>query len=402
VRWSRDGGSLYWLTNRDSEFLRLARYDLATKEEVPFTAGIPWDIEEYDLSGNGKSIVLVANEDGLSRVHVVDAKTGQPRFTPRLPVGQISNLSFRGRSQEFAYTWSSPRLPPGVYSYDLATRWQTEWIRPREASSKAGRADDPSLIRYPTFDGLQIPAFVRRPPPSFPGPHPVLIDLHGGPDSQARPHFSSFSDYLCHELGIALIAPNVRGSSGYGRTFERLDDGRKREGAVRDVGALLDWIATQPDLDPARVAVRGGSYGGYLALATLMHYGDRLRGGIDDAGISHFETFMVDAAPVAIEGWRDEYGDEREPETIAYFRTISPLAHASQINRPLLVIHGTNDPRVRVGEADRIVAAVRRRGVPVWYVRFDGEGHNVERREHTLYAQHAQVLFLYHYLLPES
>jgi dipeptidyl aminopeptidase/acylaminoacyl peptidase len=229
-----------------------------------------------------------------------------------------------------------------------------------------------------------------------------LIDLHGGPDAQSRPHFSSLSDYLSNELGIALIAPNVRGSSGYGLTYERLDNGRKREDAVRDVGALLDWIAARPDLDAARVAVRGGSYGGYLALATLMHYGDRLRAGIDIAGISHFETFMADAPPVAIEGWRDEYGDERQPETIPFFRSISPLAQARKINRPLLVLHGTNDPRVQVGEGERIVAALRARGVPVWYVRFEGEGHNVERRAHSLYEQHAQVLFLYHYLLPEG
>jgi dipeptidyl aminopeptidase/acylaminoacyl peptidase len=402
VRWSRDGGSLYWLTNRDSGYLRLARYDLGTKQETCLTPGIPWDVEEYDIAANGRTIVLVANEDGQSRLHVIDSRTGQGRFTPEIADGVIANLSFRGRSQEFAFTWSSHRMPPGIYSYDLATRWRTEWVKPRKGSPRAGTGEDLVSIRYPSFDGLQVPAFVRRPPPSFSGPHPVLIDLHGGPDSQARPRFSALSDYLSNELGIALIQPNVRGSSGYGQGYERLDDARSREDAVRDVGALLDWIAAQPDLDPARVAVRGDSYGGYLALASVMHHGDRLRGAIDIAGISHFETFMVDAPPVAIDGWRDEYGDERQPETIRFFREISPLAHAGKLNRPLLVFHGQNDPRVRVGEAERIVAAVRARGVPVWFVRFEGEGHRFERRGHSLYEQHAQILFLYQYLLPEA
>jgi dipeptidyl aminopeptidase/acylaminoacyl peptidase len=402
VRWSKDGTALYWLTNRDSDFLQLARYDLGTNREVPLTSGIPWDIEEYDISGNGRTIVLVANEDGRSRLHVIDARTGQARPTPRFADGLISNVSFRGSSQEFAFTWSSPHSPPGIYSYDLATRWRTEWARPRKGSPRAGSGDDPALIRYPSFDGLPIPAFVRLPGPWFPGPHPVLIDLHGGPDSQARPEFSSLSDYLLNELGIALIAPNVRGSSGYGQAYEKLDNGRNREDAVRDVGALIDWIATQPDLDASRVAVRGGSYGGYLALATLMKYGDRLRGAIDLAGISHFETFLEDAPALAIDGWRDEYGDERDPATLKFFREISPLSHADKIRRPVLVMHGENDPRVKVGEADRIVAAVRAGGVPVWYVRFDGEGHHFQRRDHSLYQQHAQILFLSRYLLPEG
>jgi dipeptidyl aminopeptidase/acylaminoacyl peptidase len=402
VRWSKDGGSLYWLTNRDSDFQRLARYDLGTNQEVSLTPNIPWDVEEYDISGNGRSIVLVANEDGRSRLHVIDARTGQARPTPRFADGVISNLSFRGKSQEFAFTWSSPHSPPGIYSYDLTTRWRTEWAKPRQGSPRAGSGDDPALMRYSSFDGLPIPAFVRLPGPWFPTPHPVLIDLHGGPDSQARPEFSSLSDYLLNELGIALIAPNVRGSSGYGQAYEKLDNGRNREDAVRDVGALIDWIATQPDLDASRVAVRGGSYGGYLALASLMKYGDRLRGAIDLAGISHFETFLEDAPALAIEGWRDEYGDERDPATLRFFRAISPLAHADRIKKPLLVLHGENDPRVKVGEADRIVAAVRDGGGPVWYIRFEGEGHQFERREHSLYQQHAQILFLSRYLLPED
>ena len=202
------------------------------------------------------------------------------------------------------------------------------------------------------------------------------------------------------ELGIALISPNVRGSSGYGLEYEGLDDGRKREDGVRDIAALLDWIASQRDLDASRVAVRGGSYGGYMALAAMMHYSHRLRAGIDISGISSLETCLRDALDCAVAGWRAEYGDERDPETRQFLRTISPLENAAQIRRPLLVIHGENDPRVKVAEAERIVTAVRRNGVPVWYVRFSGEGHGFDRREHNLYSQHAQVLFLSQFLLP--
>ena len=400
VRWSRDGGALYWLTNRNSEFLRLGRYDLATKEETPLTAHIPWDIEEYDISGNGNSIVLVANEDGQSRLHVIDARTGDRRPTPRFADGLISNVNFRPRSQEFAFTWSSPQSPPGIYSYDLATRWKTEWIKPRPASPKAGTAERPELIRYESFDGRKIPAFVRRPKPTIEGPYPVLIELHGGLASQARPAFSSLDDYLVDELGIALVSPNVRGSSGYGLEYEGLDDCQKREDGVRDIAALLDWIASQRDLDASRVAVRGGSYGGYMTLSAMMHFSHRLRAGIDISGISSLETSLAEALDCAVAGWRAEYGDERDPETRQFLRAISPLENAAMIKRPLLVIHGENDPRVKVAEAERIVAAVRRNGVPVWYVRFSGEGHGFDRREHSLYSQHAQVLFLCRFLLP--
>jgi dipeptidyl aminopeptidase/acylaminoacyl peptidase len=305
-------------------------------------------------------------------------------------------------SEEFAFTWSCSQSPSGIYSYDLATGRRTEWVKPRRGDRETRSAEEAVLIRYPTFDGRQIPAFVRRPASRSRGPCAVLIDIHGGPDSQARPGFSTIADFILNELGIALVWPNVRGSSGYGRAYKSLDDLMRREDAVRDIGALLDWIATQPDLDASRVAVSGSSYGGYLALAAMVQYGDRLRAGIDVSGVSDFQIDLTDALPTAIEGWSGEYGDERDLETRRFFQRISPLANAGKIRKPLLVIHGANDPRVKLEEAERIVQAVRNNGVPVWYVRFDGEGHSFLKREHGLYSQHAQILFLSEFLIPKG
>jgi dipeptidyl aminopeptidase/acylaminoacyl peptidase len=247
-----------------------------------------------------------------------------------------------------------------------------------------------------------IPAFVRRHDRKFGGRRPVLIHIHGGPSSQALPVYSGLDDYLIGEFGLTIIAPSVRGSTGYGRTYEKLDDGLLREDSVKDIGSLLDWIATQPDLDPSRVAVSGGSYGGYMTLATLVRYGDRLRAGIDFLGFSDFETFLGSDLPSVVAASRDEYGDERDSKVRAFFRRISPLRNARQIRKPLLIMHGSNDPRVRMEESERIAAEVRKNDTPVWSVLFDGEGHGLELRDHAIYYQHAQILFLKRFLLGES
>jgi dipeptidyl aminopeptidase/acylaminoacyl peptidase len=402
VRWSLDGGSLFWATDRDSEYDHLAKYDLATDRETSLTGAIPRDVDDFALSDDGSTIVYVTNADGLSSLHVLNTRTGEEQPAPRFAEGIITSLTFRPKSREFAFEWECSRQPSGIYSYDLNTGRRTSWVEPTPCSPRAGSVEEPMLVHFPSFDGRMIPAFVRRPHRRFPGRRPVLIDIHGGPYSQHRPHFSGTHDYLIGELGLAVIAPNVRGSTGYGRDYEKLDNGSLREDAVRDIGSLLDWIASQPDMDASRVAVSGGSYGGYMALATLVRYGDRLRAGIDWMGVSDFETFMKSALPSFSDCFRDEYGDEREPEVREFFGRISPLRNAAQIRRPLLVVHGSNDPRVKAGESERIVAEVRKNGTPVWSIRFEGEGHGIEQREHKVYFQHSQVLFIKRYLLGEG
>jgi dipeptidyl aminopeptidase/acylaminoacyl peptidase len=399
-RWSKGGKALYWVTDHDSEFAHLVRYDLVTREVAPLLAdAIPWDVEGYDLADDGRTIALAVNEDGLSRLHVVDGQTGRERPAPRLAAGRISKMTFRPNSLEFAFEWTSAQSPPGIYSCDLATGRRTEWVRPESGSPAAGRAPAPELVRFRSFDGLRIPAFLRRPPPRFPGPHPVLIEIHGGPAAQYRPQFDALEDYLVDELGLALIHPNVRGSTGYGRSYEGLDDGRRREDSVKDIGALLDWIATRPDLDGSRVAVSGGSYGGYMVLASLIRYGDRLKAGIDVVGFSSFLTLLRNKRELDRDFARGEYGDERDPAMAAFLRRISPLEDADRIRRPLLVIHGRNDPRVTAAESEQIVAAVRKNGVPVWFIQARGEGHGFARSDNQRYLGRVRVEFLRRYLL---
>ena len=402
VRWSRDGRSLYWTTDLDSEFLRLTRFDLASKQSRVLTAAIPWDVDAFDLADDGKTIALIANEDGYSRLHVLDAETGAERPAPRLPDGVVSRLTFRPGSVELGLTLSSARSPSDAYSCDLATGTLERWTRSETGGLDPDGFPEPELIRYPTFDGRSIPAFVYRPGPKFPGPRPALIEIHGGPESQYRPAFLGRANYLVNELGITLIYPNVRGSAGYGKSYLTLDNGLRREDAVKDIGALLDWVATRPDLDAGRVAVAGGSYGGFMALSTLTHYGDRLRAGIDVVGISNFVTFLRNTQGYRRDLRRAEYGDEREPSMHEHLLAISPLTSAARIRNPLLVVQGKNDPRVPITEAEQIVARVRDRGGPVWYVVGKNEGHGFAKKRNQDYEQAARTLFLRQFLLGEG
>jgi dipeptidyl aminopeptidase/acylaminoacyl peptidase len=227
----------------------------------------------------------------------------------------------------------------------------------------------------------------------------VLIDIHGGPAGQYTPAFSPLTQYLITRLGIAVIAPNVRGSSGYGKEYIMLDDFEKREHSVYDIGALLDWIARQPDLDASRICVAGGSYGGYMALASLVHYSDRLTCGIDVVGISNFVTFLENTGKYRQDLRRTEYGDERDPDMRRYLETISPLTNAHRIEKPLLVVQGLNDPRVPVTEAEQIVKAVRKNNQDVWYLLAENEGHGFAKKSNRDFYQCVKILFLKKHLL---
>ena len=324
VRFGRDGRALYWTTDLDSEFRRLARYDLAAGQSSVLTAAIPWDVEGYDLSDDGRTIVLTTNEDGLSKLHILDVATGAERPVPAVPAGQIGGLKFRRGTQEFAFTLASARAPGDVYSYDLASERLERWTASETGGIDASKLAEPELIHYPTFDGRQIPAFVYRPGPKFAGPRPVLVDIHGGPEGQTRPGFLGRLNYLIDELGIAVVFPNVRGSAGYGKSYLKLDNGFAREDSVKDIGALLDWIKTQPNLDASRIGVAGGSYGGYMSLATMTHFSDRLKCGIDIVGISNFVTFLKNTQGYRRDLRRAEYGDERDPKMREHLDRVSP------------------------------------------------------------------------------
>ena len=400
--FSKDGASLYWTTDINTEFLRLGRYDFSTKAQTLLTTSIHWDVEGFDLSDDNRTVVMATNEDGLSKLHVLDVATGQELPAPRLPAGQVGGLKFRERSREFGFSFGSARSPADVYSCNLDDNVVQRWTTSETGGLDTSKLAEPDLIHFASFDGRNIPAFVYRPSKPAQGRRPVLIDIHGGPEGQFRPGYLGRANALIDELGIVMIYPNVRGSSGYGKDYLKLDNGRLREDSVTDIGFLLDWIARQPDLDSSRVAVQGGSYGGYMALASMTHFNDRLKAGIDVVGISNFVTFLNNTQAYRRDLRRAEYGDEREPGMAEFLQKISPLNSADKITHPLLVVQGKNDPRVPVTESEQVVAKVRKNGGPVWYVVGKNEGHGFAKKPNQDYQQAVQVTFLRRYLLGQD
>jgi len=413
LRFGPDGQSVYFTSDRGGEFVRLYRKDLANGEVTALTGDVAWNVERFEISTDGRYLAWTVNEEGYSRLYLRDLDTGRFVALPGLPDGVIYGFEFGPRSGRLALTLSRPTSSADVYTIDLTKRTLARWTRSELGGLDRAGFVAPDLVRYPTFDAVDgsdpdasgaerrtIPAFVYR--PETPGPHPVVIDIHGGPESQARPWFSPDTQFLVKELDVAVVVPNVRGSSGYGRSYHQLDDRRRREDAVRDIGALLEWIGRRPDLDERRVAVTGGSYGGYMVLASLARYPERLRAGVDVVGISSFVTFLESTRDYRRDLRREEYGDERDPEMRAFLESISPVNHADRIRDPLLVAQGANDPRVPASESEQMVAEIRRSGGTVWYLLARDEGHGFRKKRNRDFYQAAKALFLERLLLDGS
>ncbi|MCY3810890.1 MAG: S9 family peptidase [Gammaproteobacteria bacterium] len=386
------GDDVYFTADMDAEFMRLHRLDLATNTVAVLTADTPWDVATFAVSRDKARLAYVVNENGLSRLYAFETKDRRFTALPELPAGIIYSLRFDPHDDRLGFTVSSATTPSDAFSVDFASRQLTRWTMSEIGGLRRSRLAQPTPIAYESFDGRSIPAFIYK--PSQAGPHPVIVNIHGGPEGQARPGFSPSTQFYLNELGAAVIFPNVRGSAGYGKSYLRLDNGRAREDSVRDIGALLDWIAEQPDLDADRVAVMGGSYGGYMVLASLVHYGDRLRAGVERVGISNFVTFLENTQPYRQDLRRAEYGDERDPDMRAFLESISPLNHVAEIDTPLLISQGLNDPRVPASESEQIVAALKARGVPVWYVLAKNEGHGFSRKANRDYLTGVTAQFL--------
>ena len=406
-RWAKDGKSVYTTSDKDSETLRLVRLDVDGKTAV-LSGDLSWDVEGLDVADDGTRLAFFTNEDGFSRLHMLDLATGKPLPSPDLPPGVSNRVEFRPGSHEVGFSLSWAQSPSDVYSYDADSRRLERWTASETGGLNPEQFAVPKLVRFPTFDETApgkkrtIPAFLYRPPADrFKGPRPVYVNIHGGPEGQSRPGFIGPWNYILNELGVAVIRPNIRGSTGYGKTFSKLDNGDKREDSVQDIGALLDWIATQPDLDASRVMVGGGSYGGYMVLASLMHYSPRLRCAFDTVGISNFVTFLENTSDYRRDLRRVEYGDERDPKMRAYLESIAPANHADKMTRPLLVAQGANDPRVPLSESDQIVAKVQANGAPVWYLVAKDEGHGFQKKVNTDYQREVLVEFMRQYLLGE-
>ena len=393
-----DGKSILIASDAGGEFSRLARLDLASQKYTWLTDDIPWDVSDIAVEPITGDIVVVVNEDGASRLYLLSHGDGSRRAL-KLPLGIVSGLEFSPDGRRLGFTLARPDSPPDAYSLTVAEGELTRWTFSEVGGLNPASFLAPSRIQFKSFDDRMIPAYYFRPRVASSSKKvPVFISIHGGPESQYQPFFSPIIQYHLNELGMAVICPNVRGSSGYGKTYLALDNAEKREDSVKDIGALLDWIAQQPELDPSRVVVSGGSYGGYMVLASLTHFGERIKAGIDIVGIANFVTFLERTAPYRVDLRRAEYGDERDPRMRATFDRISPLNNADKIRSALMVVHGRNDPRVPFFEAEQIAAKVRASGKPVWTLFANNEGHGFAKRDNSDYQRAVEVLFLKQHL----
>ncbi len=384
-------GSLLTVTDKDSEFHNLVR--IAPDGTVTnYTSDLGWGVSDWVLSPDEKTVVFTVNEGGLGTIRLMDVASGLVRPGPTLPVGIASGLVFSPSGAQVGFTFNGATSPADAWSFDLATLNLTRWTEAETGGLATDSFLTPVMFDYPNADGMDIPAFIYK--PEGPGPHPVIISIHGGPESQSRPGFNSTYQYWAKELGLAVVVPNVRGSSGYGKTYVSLDNGVNRKKSVEDIGALLDWIGTQGDLDASKAVVHGGSYGGYMVLASMIDYADRLAAGVNIVGISDFKTFLENTEGYRVDLRREEYGDERDPAIAAFFDEISPLKNASKITKPLFIIQGFNDPRVPYTESEQILAAMKASGVKSWFMMAMDEGHGFRKKGNREAQREAETLFL--------
>ena len=403
--WDKTGTKIYATTNLGREFNTLVQYNVETKKIEYITDKIPWNIDDGATNKSRTKTVFTANENGFSQVYLMDLGTNKYEKIPDLPIGQIYSLKFHPSRDEIAMVMNTTETPGDIYSLDLNTRNIKRWTTSEVGGLDTSTFPKPELIHYETYDEVDgkkrmIPAFVYKPSKSE-GPHPVMISIHGGPEAQHTPYFSSFYAFLANEMGIAVIAPNVRGSAGYGKTYLKLDNGFNREDSVMDIGKLIEWITNNSDFDKDRIAVYGGSYGGYMVLSSMYNFNDKLKCGIDIVGISNFVTFLENTEEYRRDLRRAEYGDERDPKMREYLLSISPTNHVDKIKKPLFVIQGLNDPRVPASESEQMVKSIRENDGTVWYMLAKDEGHGFRKKGNRDRMTEAVAMFLQENLLDD-
>jgi dipeptidyl aminopeptidase/acylaminoacyl peptidase len=384
AQFAADGKGIYFISDESGEFSQLYYRALEQGSSSLLSRGVEWDVENFDLSRDGRWAVFTANEDGFSRLYLLDLRRRRLEAVGGMPSGVAGGLRFHPDNDRVALSLNSPTSPSDVQVWSRKQGSWTRWTFSETGGIPESRFVAPQLIRYPSFDSAggqrrMIPALLYL-PAGHSGPRPVVISIHGGPEGQSRPSFNPFVQFLAAEMGYAVLLPNVRGSTGYGKTYVGLDNGFLRENSVRDIGALLDWAGTQPGLDARRMAVWGGSYGGYMVLACMTHYSDRLACAVDLFGISNFVSFLQNTSAYRRDLRRAEYGDERDPAMRAHLERISPLSNIAKISKPMFVFQGQNDPRVPQSESEQMVAALRRQGIETWYILARDEGHGLAKK----------------------
>ncbi|MEH3041284.1 MAG: prolyl oligopeptidase family serine peptidase [Sphingomonas paucimobilis] len=394
-RYLPGGRKLIAISDAGADTRRLVEIDIASGAQTVLTPDLPWDVERFDLTDDGRVLAYAVNEDGFSRVVVQDRVTRRALPQPVVPRGVLTALKFSPDGSNLAIGLTSATSAGDVWSWAVTGGQLTRWTVSELGELDPKALAEPELVRFRSFDGLSVPAFVYRPKGVPAGTRtPVIIDIHGGPEAQTRPVWNYGAQYFADVLKATVILPNVRGSDGYGKRYLNLDNAAKREDSVKDIGALLDWIGTQPDLDPARVAVYGQSYGGYMSLAVMTHYSDRLVGGVERYGISNWNTFLQNTEAYRRDNRRAEYGDERVSEMRAVLTRISPITNVARITKPMLVMQGANDPRVPQSESDQVVARLRANGNDTWYVLFADEGHGFQKKPNNDLRREVETVFL--------
>jgi dipeptidyl aminopeptidase/acylaminoacyl peptidase len=399
AEFTKDGKGLYVTTDRESEFLRLAYLDLTTKKHTYLTDHIKWNVSQFEISPDGKRIAFVTNEDGMSVLRVINAATRKEERLPKIPVGVMGGIQWHENNRHIGLSLSSARSSQDVYSIDLKASKLERWTFSETGGLNVENFSEPELVKWKSFDGMMISGFLYRPAKSFTGKRPVVVSIHGGPEAQFRPTFLGRNNYYLNELGVAFICPNIRGSSGYGKTFVKLDNGFKREDSYKDIEALLEWIKQQPDLDGDRIMITGGSYGGHMTFAVSTFYSDKIRCSLPVVGMSNLVTFLERTEAYRRDLRRVEYGDERDSSMRAFLNRIAPLNNAGMIKKPMLIVQGLNDPRVPASESEQILKTLKKSNTPVWFLMAKDEGHGFAKKKNQDYQFYATVLFMQEHLL---
>jgi dipeptidyl aminopeptidase/acylaminoacyl peptidase len=396
-------GSLWVTSDEGSDFQRLGTIDLKTGA---FTARSPekkWDVATFDIAEDGSFLVYVVNEAGIDRVRLMDLKSGAVRNVDGLPAGGVGGIEIAPWGT-IGLSLTSAKSPTDAYSIDPKTLAITRWTQSETGGLDPNINVEPEFVEVKSFDKEPVSGFLYRPDAKkFPGKRPLIVNIHGGPEGQSTPGFMGRTNYLINELGIAVFYPNVRGSTGFGKRFVSLDNGPdKREDSVKDIGAFLDVLDKDKRVDPKRIAVTGGSYGGYMCYAAAIRYGDRFKGANCIVAISDFVTFLENTQSYRRDLRRVEYGDERDPAQRAKLKAISPLTSVAKLNIPLMVVTGGNDPRVPASEADQIVKAIRAKGGTAWHLLGQNEGHGFAKKENADYNFWTSLMFWRANLLGEG
>jgi dipeptidyl aminopeptidase/acylaminoacyl peptidase len=392
-------GTVWVASDQGSDFQRLGRLDPVSGAFDPVSRET-WDVDSFDISDDGKTIVYEVNEAGSDRLRILDIASGTVTKVDALPAGQIGGLEIAPWG-EIGFSFSSAKSAADVWSLEPSTMQLTRWTASETGGLDASVNVEPRIVTTKSFDGLEVSGLLYLPDPAkFQGKRPLIVSVHGGPEGQSTAGFMGRNNYLLNELGIGLFYPNVRGSTGYGKTFVSLDNGPfKREDSVRDMAALIDAVGKDVAVDPAKLGLTGGSYGGYMCYAAAVQLKDKLTATQCTVAISNFVSFLENTNPYRQDLRRVEYGDERVPAQRAKLTEISPLTRVDEITKPMFVITGANDPRVPKSEADQMVAAIRANGGQAWHLVAADEGHGFAKKANSDYAFLAQLLFWEKYLL---